>query len=168
MERKITCPKCGAENLSWRSRCQQCGEELQKDVNMVRFHSRSVFYRWALISGLVGAGMAGFVLWFVFAFATGHITDPISWLFILFPLCTVGIAFRWPVAGGVLLTLEGLALTGLFILAFSLALPFLASIQSNSPFQWLLLVPIFTGLILLASGILFLISRRPQKQREGA
>ena len=161
MERKITCPKCGAENLSWRSRCQQCGEELHKDVNMVRFHSRSVFYRWALISGLVGAGMAGLVLWFIFAFATGHITDPISWFFILFPLCTVGIAFRWSVAGGILLMLEGLALIG----QFGLALTILASIKPDSTSWWLLLVPLVTGLILLASGVLFLISWRHGQKR---
>lgn len=30
-DRKITCPKCGAENLSWRSRCGKCGEDLHKN-----------------------------------------------------------------------------------------------------------------------------------------
>ncbi len=134
---------------------------------MGRFLRRGALRRWALILGIIGAGTAAFVMWFIFAFAEGRITDPIAWLFVLFPLCSVAIAFKWPVVGGVLLILESSALIGLFIMGvLSLGVLSLAGTQSGSSFWWILLVPLVAGLLLLASGVLFLISRR-QGQEHG-
>ncbi len=126
---------------------------------MFRFHNRAVL--WALIIGLVGAVLAGLVIWFVFALSEGRITNLTGWVFVLFPLCSVAIASKWPVVGGVLLIIEILAL----ISQFSLSLIILASIQSGSSFWWLLLIPLVTGFILLTPGLLFLISRRQRQPR---
>lgn len=32
MDRTLRCPKCGAENLSWRGRCESCGAPLHEDI----------------------------------------------------------------------------------------------------------------------------------------
>jgi len=31
MDRMLKCPKCGAENLSWRERCESCGAPLHEE-----------------------------------------------------------------------------------------------------------------------------------------
>ena len=84
---------------------------------MGKFYRRRALRRWALILGLIGACTAAFVIWFIFAFAKGRITDPIGWLFVLFPLCSIAITLKWSVVGGVLHILESLVLTGLFSMA---------------------------------------------------
>lgn len=130
-------------------------------------HNRRVLYGWALILGLVGAVMTAVVLWFVFAFAQGRITEPIGWLFVIFPLCSVAIALKWPVAGGILLILESAPLIGLVIMA----IPAQAIIKSTYPSPgsvswWILLIPLVAGLFLLASGVLFIISWRRRYKQE--
>lgn len=155
--RTMICPKCGVENLSWRLRCQTCGTLLhEEDISTVKYHRRGYLWWSALISSLIGAGTAAFVMWFISAFAQGRITDPIGWLFVLFPLCSVAIALKWRLVGGVLLILESSALIGLFIMGVLS----LVRTQSGSSFWWILLVPLVGGLQLLASGVLFLLSWR--------
>lgn len=120
-KRTMLCPKCGAENLSWRSRCQTCGTLLHEEdeVTTVKYHRRDYLLLSALICGLIGAGAVAFFWWFVFAFAEGHITDPIGLLFMLgtglFVLGSVAIASKWPLIGGGLLIVEGLAPIGFFV-----------------------------------------------------
>ena len=136
------------------------------------YHNRRVLYRWALILGLVGAIIAGLVLWVVFAFAQGRMTEPIGWLFVIFPLCSVAVGLKWPLVSGVLLILQGFAFIGQLSLALSMALHMSKSglfgslrSLSDAPFSWLLSIPLAAGLLLLASGVLFIISwRRRHKQ----
>ncbi len=120
-KRTMICPKCGAENLSWRLRCQACGILLhEEDINTVKI-SRWGPLEWAaLVSGLIGTSAAAFSWWFVFAIAEGkpHITDPIDWLFVLgtglLGLGGVAVGWKWALIGGVLLIVEGLVPTGIW------------------------------------------------------
>jgi hypothetical protein len=125
------------------------------------FNKLGALYWSALILGLIGASGAGLVVWFVSAFAAGYITDPISWLFVVLPLCSVVITFKWIVVGGVLLILESLALIYLGGLGAFVS----ARLQSDYSSEWILFIPLVAGLFLLLSGVLFLISRRQQQKR---
>ena len=61
MQRTMTCPECGFENLSWLSRCQVCGESLHKEEGGLTDRSRIAFLpktslgRWSV--GLAGASV---------------------------------------------------------------------------------------------------------------
>jgi hypothetical protein len=130
-------------------------------LNTTKFNSWSIHYRWAFFLSLAGAIIAGLVIWFVFAFAQGRITEAVGWLFVMFPLMSVAIAFKWPVAGGILLILESLPLIGLVIMAIPAQIIIQSSFQTTgSTLWWMVLIPLVAGLCLLASGILYLSSYR--------
>ena len=155
-KRTMLCPKCGAENYSWRSRCQTCNTLLHEEdeVSTANYHRRD-YLRWsALITGLTGAGTVTFFVWFLGAFAQGRITRLIDWLFVLgtglFALGSMAIARKWPLIGGVLLIVEGLVPIGLFVWA---------GIQSGHVLG-VLLFSLIPGLPLLTSGVLYILAWR--------
>jgi len=135
---------------------------------VVRFQGRTI-RRLSLILGIIGTVFTTLFVYFVFAFARGYITPPIGWLFVFLPLVCLVIAFKWTAIGGVLLILESLALIGVFISAIlgmrSLASMSNIQVPASSIWRMLLVVLIF-GLLLLASGILFIIFWRRQKRGE--
>ena len=126
-KRTMICPKCGAENLSWRWRCQTCGTLLQEeDISAGKFDRWGDGEWLALILGLIGAGVWTLAMVGLFS---------VNLLFILVVLIPwVGLALAWkrPFIGGVVLIVVGsvtaYALVGLrggdilFLLA---GLPFL-------------------------------------------
>ena len=138
-KRKIICPKCGAENLAWRSRCVQCGEELHKDEGKIpKFSSDGAIWLPYLL-GLLGTGILFSVLSF------GVSLGEHSYVFILMaaPLLGLSIGWKWPLAGGILL---GIA---------SLSVMIWMTIEG----AWLVLtIGIF--LLLLASGIFLILTNR--------
>mgnify|MGYP002396336041 CR=1 FL=1 len=151
-KRTMICPKCGAENYSWRSRCQTCNTLLhEEDIKMVKFRRRDPLKSIALISGVIGAGALTFFMWFIAAFASGRITRPIDWLFVigtgLFALGSIAVAWKWPLIGGILLILEGVGPMGLIVWS---------AIQTHSVFSFFTLFFLIPGLPSLASGAIFL------------
>ncbi len=170
--RTMICPKCGAENFSWRSRCQKCGILLHEEdeVSTVKYHRRDYLRLSALITGLIGAGGVAFSMWFISIFAGGRITRPIDWLFVLgiglFVLGNVAVAGKWPLIGGVLLIVESLVPIGYFVWA---NIPYGFNPFWVFFFLILLVLPyLIPGLSLLASGVLFILiwrkGQRPSKE----
>ena len=177
-KRTMLCPKCGAENYSWRSRCQTCNTLLHEEdeVSTANYHRRD-YLRWsALITGLTGAGTVTFFVWFLGAFAQGRITRLIDWLFVLgtglFALGGVAIAGKWPLIAGVMLIVEGLVPLGLLVMGeivvWGIMGDIMGDIQYSFQFSWVLLLFLIPGLSLLASGVLFILiwrkGWRPSKE----
>jgi hypothetical protein len=116
MERKMTCPKCGAENLSGLYRCQHCGERLHKDEG--ELPTLEWRPRFPLLSGLIGTGALGFnLLRYVVAFTF----SPLLVLLAAAPLVGLGLGRKWPLVGGVLLLLSGFVVLILVVIAVSMA-----------------------------------------------
>jgi hypothetical protein len=145
MERKAICPKCGAENLSWRSLCQQCGEELHKNEGKlpnVR-RPRAVFW-FPFLSGLIGTGLFGGLIALATLFAP---QDRYLLSLIAIPLIGLGLGWKWPLAGGVLLILASLAVIIFMITAG-------ATDVLGIGVTLLIFIP------LLTSGILYIMARK--------
>ncbi len=150
--RTMICPKCGAENYSWRSRCHTCNTLLhEEDKKPVDLRKSDPLRSIAFISGLIGAVAMTFFMYFIFAFARGQITDSIGWVIVigagLFTLGSLAIGWKWPLIGGILLILEGLVPMGLVVWS---------SIQSHSEFSFLAIFFLIPGLPSIASGAIFL------------
>ena len=146
MERKTKCPKCGAENLSWRSRCQQCGEELHKGESSIpKFEKRGCGFWVPLLLALIGIVFFGLSI-----FAEGNF-----YLLGLLALPIIGLVLAWKkhLFGGIILILSSL---------ISLIYLFAVLIPNNRSDVFLFIgVIVFIVLIiipLLTSGIFFLIS----------
>ncbi len=134
-ERRVICPNCSAENLSWRSRCERCGEELHKNERgLPKFESRGVVFWIAFIAGLVGT-----LLIFLIALLTA------GYFMLFFPVLGLVLCWKWPKIAGVALIVGGLLPT---ILIFTQG----GSGDMLGYLLWLL------GIIipLVASGVIFL------------
>ncbi|MFH1381416.1 MAG: hypothetical protein ABIH70_00795 [Chloroflexota bacterium] len=144
MERKTTCPGCGAENLAWRFRCEQCGEELHKDWVIPKLRSNNGTLLLPYLSGLLGTGVLAFVL----LLAAGLGAQAYLLGLLAAPLLGLGLGWKWPLAGGVLLIIGSISALILMVTADA----------------WRnvlgLIVLAMTFLPLLASGILFVMAGR--------
>jgi len=103
---------------------------------------RKWLHRGELIIGLIGASVVTFFgYWLTISFAAGRQADLVEWLLVaaidLFVFSSIGAAWKWPLAGGVMLTFEGLTLTGWFI---------------QGSIWGIFYVPL--GLLLLVSGVI--------------
>jgi hypothetical protein len=115
--------------------------------------------RWAIGSGFTGAVMGGVVLWFVLAFSTGSIDNPLGWLVVVAPFGCAAAAIRWPMGGGIGLTAAGLAFSGVGIIAVLVLIAVRPEPGHGSLPIYLFFVPLLAGLLLMLSGILFITSR---------
>jgi len=104
MERKVACPKCGAENLAWRSNCSACGETLHPDERKIpTFETRGVGFWIALICGMIGT--------VAFAFFTVEVVS-YSWQYSYFigllavPVISLALCWKWPLATGVIFVIS--------------------------------------------------------------
>jgi hypothetical protein len=147
-ERKVICPKCSAENLSWRSHCDKCGEDLHKNERgLPKFESRGSAFWIAVVSSVIGLLFLTFLAFIAAAFS-GYV--PIDMILMLvFPFVGLILCWRWPRTAGFLLIIGGVIPTVL-ILAFS---------GSGSVLGYLLVLLGIT-LPLLSSGIIFLMAGR--------
>jgi hypothetical protein len=141
MERKIACPKCGAENLAWRSNCHACGERLHGDERAIpAFQGRGLGFWVALGLAIVGTAAFGIVAYFTAGFTQGNRYLP---YLALGPLPGLALCWKWPRAAAIELILIGLLpLRGVFS-------PPLANANDLSSALSFLTPP------LLISGILF-------------
>ena len=101
MERKTKCPKCGAVNLSWRSRCQQCGEELHKGESPTpKFEKRGCWFWVSLFSSLFGVVFFGLFIWFDFNDFQGN---PYLLALLAVPIMGLVLAWKKRLFGGIIL-----------------------------------------------------------------
>jgi hypothetical protein len=104
----MKCPKCGAENLSWRYRCLECGEILHPEYDKLpSFKSSNPVIFLPFILGLLGT----VVLASIVTLGYGLMSRSIPIFF--YGLLAVAVAglvilWKWPRVGGVLLILTGL------------------------------------------------------------
>ena len=146
-DRKITCPKCGAENLSWHSRCEKCGEELHKDERKIPiFETRGAGFWFAFISGVVGLLFLSGLVFFAAALSGYFPLDIMAILVI--PVLGLVLCWKWPKIAGVILIIGGI----LPVVSFAIEAGF--DIEAIGGYI-LLLVGIAVPLI--ASGIVFLV-----------
>jgi predicted RNA-binding Zn-ribbon protein involved in translation (DUF1610 family) len=104
MERKIVCPKCGTENLSWQSRCQSCGAELHPDERAIpKFEARGAGFWVTFLLGLVGTGFFGGLTYAAMAFPEQG--EPIFLLLVAVPVVGLSLCWKWQLAGGILLVI---------------------------------------------------------------
>ena len=157
-ERIMQCPHCGAENYSWRSRCQTCDALLHEEdnnINIVNFHSWDPLKLTASISGVIGAVVLVLFTLFIMAFASGRITDLLAWLVVtltgIFALVCVVIAWKWRLVGGILLIVIGLVPMGLIIWSI---------LQTHSVWSFTIVFALVPGIPSIASGAIFLFLRR--------
>ena len=118
LEWTITCPKCGKENPSWRSRCEQCGEDLHKnEVELPKFKRRGCGFGIAFISGVVGLLILSFLSVLVMGWS-GRFYFSIGFLVILAPpVLGLVLCWKWPRIAGVLLIVGGILLPVRMIIA---------------------------------------------------
>ena len=114
---------------------------------------------WAIRSGFTGAVIGSVILWFVFAFATGKVGNPLAWLVILSPIGCAAAATRWPLGGSICLAAEGLAFSGMGIMAILVAIAVRSQQGPGSMPGWLVSLPLLAGLLQIFSGALFMLSR---------
>jgi hypothetical protein len=139
----MKCPKCGAENLSWRYRCLECGETLHPEYDKLpSFKSSNPFRLLPFILGLLGTVVLAFFVIFEEKSAT-------IFFYGLLAVAVAGLAvcWKWPRVGGVLLILTSL---------FPIASMLIGGILS-SEILFTLIIRIPATLPLLASGILLII-----------
>ena len=147
-KRKIICPECGAENVSWRRLCHSCGIPLQEDEDIYAV----TFHRWgkkewvALILGLIGAGI---LTWMIVAFSS---RDLFFIVLVILPWAGLTIAWKWPSVSSALLIVTVILF---FISVFIPVFPWATNL--GQAFTVLFLAP-FIVITLLVSGILFIFS----------
>ena len=159
--RTIICLQCGAENYSWRSRCQTCDALLHEEdnnLNNVKFYSPDSLKLMALISGVISAAILVIYTLLSSTFAPESNAELVAWFLIigtgLLALCNVVIIWKWPLIGGILLIIVGLV--PISILVWS-------TLKTHSFFDFSLIFSLFPGLLSLASGIIFLFNCRKKK-----
>jgi hypothetical protein len=143
----MKCPKCGAENLDWRYRCQQCGEILHPEYDKLpSFESSNLAIFLPFLLGLLGTvPLVFFVIW------SSGIIAVLLYCLLAAAVAGLVICWKWPRVGGVLLVSAGLTLVVVGILT--------GSHESD-----MLLSLIFLGvpaLLMLASGILMILLSHP-------
>ena len=146
-ERKVTCPKCGEENLSWRSRCEKCGEDLHKnEVKVPKFEGYGAGF-WIAF----GASAISIVFFSVIAFLapgfSGYYANSTVGMTLMFAFPVLGLAlcWKWQKTAGAALIIGGILQTALILTSGKSILSFL-----------------FFGIALplISSGVMFLIIRR--------
>lgn len=140
-ERKITCPKCGLENLSWRSRCENCGENLHTDERKVpKFEGRGTGFWIALLAGIAGLAFLSGLAFLAIAFS-GYFPVEVM-IMLAFPVLGLVLCWKWPRIAGVVLIIGGIlpivlivldagfdsdAITGYLFLLLGIAIPLVVS-----------------------------------------
>jgi hypothetical protein len=149
MERKIACPKCGAENLAWSSACSACGEKLHGDDRaMPAFQGRGVGFWVGFGIGIAAALVFAFAAVLAAGFLYRYRYLPYT---ALSSLAGILLCWKWPRAAGV-----ELACAGLFQMAFALLVG-----EGDSTVFWILV-----NLPIIAAGLLFFrAGRRMQRDR---
>ena len=120
-DRIMTCPKCGAEILSWQVRCQNCGELLTKDAveSVSPSVKRGATWLIAFFLCLVYAIVFPFIHVFILGFGRSFGAIEGSGLEfiviyqvlpILIPFVSVVIAWKWEFISGIVLITEYLFL----------------------------------------------------------
>ncbi len=151
-ERTTICPKCGAENPSWRGRCQTCGARLHNHEDMKLSPPRGCLWWTGFIVGLVYAGLLTIFMaiggsWQAYALRQQHVFIPdfLPLVTAALILGSVVVALKWELISGILLIIEGLFL----VICFTI---FAGTIFGGNFCDAVLFLP------LLASGILFILS----------
>jgi len=144
-ERKLACPKCGAENLNWHSRYQTYGERLHGDERaMPAFQARGGGFWVALIIDVVETGILA-----IYTFAVGMFLYQYRYLWILVvgPALGLVLCWVWPRVAGIELMVASL---------FPLSIIFLNvnMLSYNRAADGAAVIGLVTA-PLLASGILF-------------
>lgn len=140
-DRKITCPKCGAENLNWRSRCEKCGGELHQDERKIpKFETRGVGFWFAFFLGIVGlVCLWGLVL---FSFALSGYFPLQTVVMLMPPVLGLVLCWKWPRIASIVLIIGGIlplvflaldvgfdseAITGYVYFLIGIAMPLIGS-----------------------------------------
>jgi len=149
MERITVCPKCGAENLSWHSRCEACGVKLHDDGRaMPAFQGRGVGFWVALGLGVLATGVFAFAAVLAAGFLYEYRYLPYT---ALLSLAGILLCWKWPRAAGLELAGAGLLQ---FVFAFWEG-------DGDSVVFWVLM-----NAAIIASGVLFYrAGRRMHKDR---
>lgn len=149
MERKIACPKCGAENMAWQSACSACGERLHTDEPaMPAFQGRGIGFYVGFGVAVAAASVFFLAAIFASAFMSRYHGLPYT---TFCSLAGVLLCWKWPRAAGI-------ELAGAGLLQMSLAL-WLGG--GDSTVFWILV-----NLPIIASGLLFFrAGRRMQHDR---
>ena len=139
-DRKITCPQCGAENISWRSRCERCGEELHKsERKMPHFEKRGTVFWIAFGFGVLGLPFLALVSLFTLRMAS----------IILFTIMGLALCWKWPKLAGATLVVGGIS-----------SILILIPVVINLSFYGYLVLILGIVLPLIGSGILFFVNGR--------
>lgn len=113
--RTMICPQCRAENLSWRSRCQTCNTLLHEEEVKIK-PPRGVLWWIAFIISLVYALLFFFVMvvmggiWWLEYLLSASIPDFLPVVLTVLAFGSVVVAWKWRLAGGILLVVIGLLL----------------------------------------------------------
>lgn len=139
-DRKVTCPKCGTENLNWRFRCEKCGEELHKNERRVpKFENKGAGFWVAFILGLAGlVFLIGLSL-----FATGFTGKFPPYLLAVIAVPVLGLVLCW----------KWLKIAGIILITGGILWPVLIIIESGFTFGLFIFIPI--TLPLVTSGVMF-------------
>ena len=109
------CPQCGVENYCWQSRCQNCNTILHEmDVIIKQPHGViwwtafiiSLVYAFVFFFFMVVMGGLGWVMYLLNA----SIPDFLPVLLTVLAFIFLILAWKWQLAGGILLTIIGLLL----------------------------------------------------------
>ena len=150
LERKILCPQCGADNLSWRSRCEKYGEDLHKDERKVpKFEGRGTGFWIAFLAGIAGlVFLSGLV---VFAVAlSGYFSVGVIAILAV-PVLGLVLCWKWPRIAGIVLIIGGI-LPGVLIAMD-------AGFDSDAAVGYVFLL-VGIAVPLIGSGIMFLMGGR--------
>ena len=143
--RTMICPKCGAENLSWRSRCLECGEKMHpEDDKLPSVKSSNPVIFLPFIVSLLGTGALVFIVMFAYYLSSKSI-PALFYGLLAVPLAGMVICWKWPRVAGVLLII-----TSMFPITLML-------VGGAWEITEILMFPGFTTLPLLASGIFLII-----------
>jgi hypothetical protein len=113
--RTMVCNQCGAENLGWRSRCQSCNALLhEEEINIKLPHGViwwtafiiSLVYAFVFFFFMVVMGGLGWVTYLLSA----SIPDFFPILLTVLAFLSLILAWKWQLAGGILLIIFGLLL----------------------------------------------------------
>ena len=144
-DRTIVCPKCEVENYSWRSRCQNCGEALHKDIGKYVPTPDGKLWWFAMIVGIIGVGVWTWAMVALFKVSLLLV------FMVLIPWASLALIWKWSSVGGVLLIIAG------FSPLFISELGFLE--EQFEAFEAAILLFASLPLILLCS-VCFIFSRR--------
>jgi len=114
----MTCPKCGTENFSWRSRCQHCGERLHPEDATLPPLKNKISPSVIFIPFILSLLATGILIFFVsFEYYLSIRSIPILYYCLLvFPAAGLIMCWIRPRVGGVLLILTGLFPIGLMLI----------------------------------------------------